>query len=48
MRAWENKYQISQNDILQNFTCVLTILVKFDICFLWLPREIVFGVITDN
>ena len=25
-----------------------TILVKFDIYFLWLPREIVFDVITDN
>ena len=30
------------------FTCVFTILVKFDIYFIGLPREIVFGVITDN
>ena len=30
----------------QNFTCVFTILVKFDIRFLGLPREIFFGVIT--
>ena len=32
----------------QNFTCVFTIFVKFDIYFLELPWEIVFGVITDN
>ena len=32
----------------QNFTCVFTILVKFDIYFLGLPWEIVFGIITDN
>ena len=33
----------------QNFVCVFTILVKFDIYFLGLPGElIVFGVITDN
>ena len=32
----------------QNFTCVFTILVKFDIYFLALPWEIVFGVITAN
>ena len=32
----------------QNFTCVFTILVKFDIRFLRLPREIFFGVITDD
>ena len=31
-----------------NFTCVFTILVKFDIYFLGLPWEIVFGVIADN
>ena len=32
----------------QNFTCVFTILVKFDINFLGLPGwEILFGVITD-
>ena len=32
----------------QNFTFIFTILVKFDIYFLGLPWEIVFGVITDN
>ena len=52
MRARENKTQISQNYILhvkfQDFTCVFTILVKFDIYFLGLPWEIGFGVITDN
>ena len=32
----------------QNFTCVFTILVKFDIRFLKLPWEIFFGVITDD
>ena len=32
----------------QNFTCVFTVLVKFDIYFLRLPWEIVFGVITAN
>ena len=32
----------------QNFTCVITILVKFDIHFLWLPWEIFFGVTTDD
>ena len=32
----------------QNFTFVFKILVKFDIYFLGLPWEIVFGVITDN
>ena len=32
----------------QNFTCVFTILVKFDIHFLGLPWEIFFGVITDD
>ena len=32
----------------QNFTCVFTILVKFDIYFSGLPCEVVIGVITDN
>ena len=32
----------------QNFTCVITILVKFDIHFLGLPWEIFFGVTTDD
>ena len=32
----------------QKFTCIVTILVKFDIYFLGLPWEIIFGVITDN
>ena len=32
----------------QNFTSVFTILVKFVIHFLGLPREIFFDVITDN
>ena len=41
MTAQENKLQISQNDI-------FIILVKFDIYFLRLPWEIVFGVITNN
>ena len=31
-----------------NFTCVFTILVKFDIHFLGLPWETIFGVITDD
>ena len=31
-----------------NFTCVFTILGKFDINFLRFPWEIVFGAITDN
>ena len=31
----------------QNFTCVITILVKFDIHFHGLPREILFGVTTE-
>ena len=52
MGAWENECQISQNDSLlmkfSEFTCVFTILGKFDIYFLGLPWEIVFGVITDN
>ena len=33
---------------LQNFNWVLTILEKFEIHFLGLPREIFFGVITDD
>ena len=32
----------------QNFTSGFTIFVKFDIYFLRLPWEIVFGVLTDN
>ena len=32
----------------QNFTCVITILAKFDIHFLWLPWEIFFAVTTDD
>ena len=52
MGAQENDCQISQNYILhmnfQNFTFVFTILVKWDIPFLRLPWEIVFGVITDD
>ena len=32
----------------QNFTSVLTILVKFEIHFLGFPREIFFGVITGD
>ena len=32
----------------QKFTCVFTILVKFDIHFLGLPWEIFFGVIKDD
>ena len=32
----------------QNFTCVITILVKYDIHFLRLPWEIFFGVTTDD
>ena len=45
-----NKWQISQNYVwnFQNFTCVFTILVKFDIHFLGLPWEIFFAVITDD
>ena len=31
-----------------SFTCVFTILVKFDIHFLGLPREILLGVITHD
>ena len=42
----------SQNDILQmkflEFTRVFIILVKFDVYFLGLPWEIVFGAITGN
>ena len=32
----------------QNFTYIITILVKFDIHFLGLPRKIFFGVTTDG
>ena len=32
----------------QNFTCVFSIFVKFDIYFLGLPQENFFGVITDD
>ena len=32
----------------EDFTCVFSILEKFEIYFLSLPLEIVFGVITDN
>ena len=32
----------------KNFTCIFTILVKFDIQFLGFPWEIFFGVITDD
>ena len=32
----------------QNFCCVFTILVKFDIYFLRIPWEIFFGVSTDD
>ena len=32
----------------QNFNCVITILVKFDIHFFGLPWEIFFGVTTDD
>ena len=32
----------------QNFTCVITILVKFGIHFLRRPRKIFFGVTKDN
>ena len=31
-----------------DFTCVFSIPVKFEIYFLGLPKEIVFGVITDD
>ena len=31
-----------------DFTCVSSIPVKFEIYFPWLQKEIVFGVITDN
>ena len=34
--------------IFRTFTCIITILVKFDIYFLELPEEIFFGVITDD
>ena len=53
MRALQNKCQISQNDILhmkfsESHIYVFIILAKFDIYFLGLSWEIVFGVITDK
>ena len=52
MGTRENECQISQNYIFhmkfQKFAFVFTILGKFDIHFLGLPREIFFGVITDD
>ena len=52
MGTQENEYQISQNCILQmkfsEFYLCLTILVKFDIHFLRPPREIFFGVVTED
>ena len=50
MEARENERQISQNYIL-HVKCLefyITILVKFDIYFLWLLWEIFFGVTTDD
>ena len=38
----------SYNSNFQYFTRVFTILVKFDIHFLRLPREIFFGVVTED
>ena len=54
MGARENEYQISQNYMyifhmrFSEFYQCFTILVKFDIHFLTLPREIFFGVITGD
>ena len=49
MGARANECQISPNYILQiTFTFVFTILVKFATYFLGLPREIFFGVNTDD
>ena len=54
MGAWENKFNVKFHKMtactwnFQNFAYVFTILVKFEICFLGLPQEIFFGVITDN
>ena len=36
------------HEMFRNFTCIIIILVKFDIHFLGLPSEIFFGVITDD
>ena len=53
MGAGENEYvkfhKITSYTLnFQNFSCVFTILVKFDIHFLGIPCEIFFGVITDD
>ena len=51
MGVRENECQILQNllkKFFQNFTDEITILVKFDFHFLGLPREIFFGVTTDD
>ena len=48
MEARENERQTSYALNVQNFTCVFTSLVKFDIRFLGLPWEVFFGVITDD
>ena len=49
MRARESKCQISQHDISHEFFRIyLCFLVKFNIYFLRLPWELVFGVIKDN
>ena len=49
MAAQENECRIAQNYLLHmNFTCIITILVKFDIYFLGLPWEIFFSVTTDD
>ena len=52
MTARENKRQISQNDTLHikfsEFYLCFHILVKFDIYFLGLQWEIVFGVFTND
>ena len=51
MRARESKCQISQHDISrvhEFFRIYLCFLVKFNIYFLRLPWELVFGIIKDN
>ena len=52
MEARENEGQIyritSYTQNFQNFTCVITILAKFDVHFLALPREIFLGVTTHD
>ena len=46
-RTWVNSQRITfYYDV--TATCIFTILVKFDAYFLRQPREVVFGVITDN